>query len=104
VGSITVKGKTMIVEGEIGYDQAGKFAKVCGDFIENSAGDGTIDLSVVSELVSPCVAAIHEDCRLFNAHGLIVKIPQSLEEVFSPGHDEGLFIVETVWAKDTATD
>ncbi len=96
MGSITVLGKRMIVEGEIGYDQAGKFAKVCGDFIENNAGDGTIDLSVVSELVSPCVAAIHEDCRLFNAHGLIVKVPSDLQEIFSSGHDEGLFVVKTV--------
>lgn len=87
----------LIASGEIGYDQAGDFARLCDRFMaDHRATAGIIDLSGASMLVSPCVTAVYEDARTHHPAGLKVVVRKSMAALFAPGEVEGLFVVEEV--------
>jgi hypothetical protein len=97
LGKIITRDHTLIAQGDVGYDQAGEFATQCARFMERSrTGPSTIDLSSASELVSPCLTAIYEDCRLHRPPELKVVVPERLARLFEPGELEGLFALEVL--------
>jgi hypothetical protein len=97
MGKIIVRDGTFIAEGDVGYDQAGEFARRCGNFVEkHRARGGTIDLTAAQELVSPCLTAIYEDCRLHRPAGMKVIAPERLARLFEPGELEGLYQLEVL--------
>ena len=57
---------------------------------------GTIDLSKVKELVSPCLTAIYDDARLHRPAAIRIIVPERLAHLFAPGEIEGLFSVESI--------
>jgi hypothetical protein len=87
----------LIASGEIGYDQAGDFARLCERFmLDHRAMAGIIDLSGATMLVSPCVTAIYEDARSHKPAGLKIIVRKNMAPLFAPGEVEGLFVVEEV--------
>jgi hypothetical protein len=97
MAKIYVRDDTLVAMGDVGYEQAGEFARLCDHFLEKHAGNqAAIDLSGVGELVSPCLASIYEDCRLHRPGQLKVKVPERLSRLFEPGEAEGLFTLELI--------
>ena len=73
----------LIASGEIGYDQAGDFARLCDRFLaDHRTAAGIIDLSGATMLVSPCVTAIYEDSRTYHPPVTLEPIPIMLHPVF----------------------
>ena len=94
---IEIKGDTLIAIGEIGYEQAGEFARLCDTFLAgHKSHPATIDLSKVEELVSPCLTAVYDDARLHRPGELKIIAPQRLAHLFEPGETEGLFSLEAL--------
>ncbi len=97
MGKIIISGRTFSAQGEIGYELAGEFARKCGKFIEeNRAARATLDLSAVKELVSPCLTAVYEDCRLNRPSEFKVIVQQQLAHLFEPGMIENLYTLEVL--------
>jgi hypothetical protein len=97
MGKIIITDDTFSAQGEIGYELAGEFARKCGEFIEsNKAGAATLDLTAVKELVSPCLTAVYEDCRLSRPAELKVIVHQHLAHLFEPGMIENLYTLEVL--------
>jgi hypothetical protein len=95
--NIKIVGDTLLAVGDIGYEQAGEFARLCDRFLEkHKARSGVIDLSQVGDLVSPCLTAIYDDARLHRPTNIKLIVPTRLGELFAPGEIEGLFSVETI--------
>lgn len=94
---IEIVGDTLLATGDVGYEQAGEFARLCDIFMEkHRSRPGTIDLSQVGDLVSPCLAAVYDDARLHRPGKIKVVVPERLGNLFAPGEIEGLFAVETI--------
>jgi hypothetical protein len=97
MAKIYVTDDTLVATGDIGYEQAGEFARLCDRFVEKRASRAAvIDLTGVGELVSPCLACVYEDCQLHRPAELKVKVPQRLAQLFEPGQAEGLFQLEVI--------
>jgi hypothetical protein len=97
VGKIEINGSTLAVRGEIGYDLAGEFAQRCAVFIERHRGaEAVLDLSEVQELVSPCLTAIYEECRLHHPAALRVVVRRNSAQLFEPGVIENLYTLEVL--------
>ncbi len=94
---VTINGDTFSAQGNIGYDLAGEFAKKCGQFIErHKNGPATVDLTAAQELVSPCLTAIYEDCRLHHPAELRVLVRKHIARLFEPGAMERLYTLEVL--------
>ncbi len=94
---IEIAGDTLLATGDVGYEQAGEFARLCDLFMErHKSRPCTVDLSQVGDLVSPCLTAIYDDARLHRPAGIRVLVPERLAMLFAPGEVEGLFRVETI--------
>ena len=92
-----MRDDTLVAEGEVGYEQAGKFASLCDRFLrERAAGSAVIDLSGARELVSPCLAAVYEDSRLHRPADLRIIVSAHLAKLFELGQIEGLFKIEVI--------
>jgi hypothetical protein len=97
VGKIIVRDRTMIAQGEVGYEQAGEFATTCDRFLaRHKTDDAVIDLTAATELVSPCLASIYEDCRVHRPVCLKLVVAEHLSKLFEPGEIEGLYKLETI--------
>jgi hypothetical protein len=97
LGKIRVVDHSLIAEGELGYEHAGRFATLCDRFLRQHAGEpATIDLSAATELVSPCLSAIYEDCRLHRPAQLKLVVPGRIARLFEPGQIEGLYTLEVL--------
>jgi hypothetical protein len=97
LGKLCIRDRTLIAHGDIGYDQAGEFATLCARLLGGSLPGGTvIDLTAAGDLVSPCLAAVYDDCRLHRPVELTVIAPRRLAHLFAPGQAEGLFAVREV--------
>jgi hypothetical protein len=94
---IEERGDTLVACGDISYEHAGEFAKVCDLFIgRHRSASAIIDLSDVGELVSPCLTAIYEDARLHRPASLRIIAPARISQLFQPGEIEGLFALEVI--------
>ena len=94
---IRIEGHRLLVAGDIGYEGAGAFAKLCDRFLREHASEpAVIDLAGVEDLVSPCLTAIYEDARVHRPTALRVIVPRRIAILFEPGAAEGLFTVEAV--------
>jgi hypothetical protein len=97
LGKLCIRDRTLIAQGDIGYDQAGEFAALCERLLgRRLPGETVIDLTSAGELVSPCLAAVYDDSRLHRPPELTVVVPQRLAHLFAPGQAEGLFTVQEV--------
>jgi hypothetical protein len=97
VGKLCIRDRTLIAQGDIGYDQAGEFARLCEQLLgQRLPGESVIDLTAAGELVSPCLAAIYDDCRLHRPERATVVVTGRLAHLFAPGEEEGLFTVREV--------
>ena len=91
---IRVQGRRLVAAGELGYDQAARFAAACGKFLAGAGrAGGSIDLGGAEEMVSPCLAAVYDAARLHRPAGLSLIVPERLAHLFAPGEIEGLFTV-----------
>ena len=94
MASIRVQEQRLVVEGNVGYDQAGELADSCTQFFAGPGHDrGVVDLSTARMLTSKCVAAIYEAARIHGPVELRVIVPERLAQLFAPGEMEGLFAV-----------
>ncbi|MHC4915961.1 MAG: hypothetical protein ACYTGB_10775 [Planctomycetota bacterium] len=97
MGKIFIRDHTMIAHGDVGYEQAGDFATTCDRFLSKFKTDEAVmDLSGITELVSPCLASVYEDCRVHRPVRLKVIVPEHLAKLFEPGELEGLYNLETI--------
>jgi len=97
MGTVRVNGNTFSAQGEIGYDFAGEFASKCARFIERHRGvPAVLDLTAARELVSPCLTAVYEECRLHRPAELTVVVRAHIAKLFEPGAMEKLYRLEVV--------
>ena len=94
---VEIRGHTLIAVGDVAYEAAGEFAKLCDRFMQaHRSVPGVIDLSRVEDLVSPCLTAVYDDARLHRPAELKVIVPERLAKLFEPGEIEGLFHLEVL--------
>jgi hypothetical protein len=94
---IELVGDTLSASGDVGYEEAGQFARLCDRFMDqHRTRPGVIDLSQVGDFVSPCLTAIYDDARIYRPTGLKLVAPKRMEDLFSPGEIEGLFTLEAI--------
>ena len=92
---IRVRGKRLTVSGDVGYAGADEFSKACQDFMTGAGSrGGTIDLGLIQELVSICLAAIYDSARRHGPTELTLIVPERLALLFALGEVEGLFSVK----------